>query len=199
MNQKAFVETSAIEKRGMEILKPWIDEKTHGRYVLTAKGAMSRFMQLHMGDVIANSLDGNVWSLEIKIEEVVSPNFFIETWSNRNLEDRGKHIELGSNPGWLFHSRADILLYYFLNSDDLYVIDLWKLKRWAFGNGERPGRIYQFHEAKQRKREQKNDTWGRLVPVRTEDYSKELGFPKEVGYKHCKVRQLSLFASGRTI
>lgn len=182
----AFDNASDVEARGLQILRPWLERNTAGRYVLTAKGAMSRFMQLYMGDVIANDRAGKVWTLEIKVEDEASENFFIETWSNRNLEDRRSHIEHGSNQGWLYHSRADALLYYFIGSDDLYLINLFKLKQWAFGSGKNDGAIYRYPEVRQKKRSQANDTWGRLI-------DKGVLFEK-VGFKHCKVRQLALWS-----
>ncbi len=77
-----------------------------------------------------------MWAVEIKIEQAWTGNLFLETWSKRNLEDKASHAELGSAPGWLLKTRADLLLYYFLDTDDLVTLPVFRLKQWAFGSGE---------------------------------------------------------------
>ena len=67
-------------------------------------------------------------------------------------------------PGWLVTSRADLLMVYFLDTDDPVTAPLLRLKRWAFGSGPQGG-IYARSEAQPRRYEQRNDSWGRLVPV----------------------------------
>lgn len=80
---------------------------------------------------------------------------FIETWSNKQ---RG-------TKGWLWTSCADRIVWLFMETMELFVIDLPALKRWAELS------IHNFVEVPQKKCDQLNDTWGRLVPrdvLRTE-------------------------------
>lgn len=189
----AFNATRNVEARGMQLLLPYIQELSNGRYVVTNKGPLARYLQLSVGDVVYNDTREVMWAAEIKVEETRRPNLFLEIWSNRNLNERGRHAQYGSNPGWLYHSRADWLFYYFLDTDDLFVIDLFALQRWAFGFVHTDGREFdpqlfseEFRQAGQRKYVQRNETIGRLVPI-------DLLQKKLKGkMKHCKVRQLSL-------
>jgi hypothetical protein len=82
----------------------------------------------------------------------------LETWSNLNLADREAHAERGSTSGWLVTSRADLLMVYFLDSDDLVTVTvpLSRLKRWAFGSGPQGG-IYAWPEKPQGRYGQAND------------------------------------------
>jgi hypothetical protein len=64
-----------------------------------------------------------VASVEIKAQR---GNLFLEVWSNKNLDDRGSHIERGSTPGWLITCRADVLGFHFIDADTI---------------GDLPGRI----------------------------------------------------------
>ncbi len=87
--------------------------------------------------------------LEIKVERHWTGNLFLEAWSNRNLEDRtAPRARLYA--GLAGHRRADLLLLYFLNTDDLITVSMLRLKHWAFGSGPQGG-IYTWPE-KQRGR-----------------------------------------------
>lgn len=183
----AFEGASMVEARGMAVLLPYIEEKAYqGRLVRTCKGPLARFLQEEVGDVIVNTAEEKVMAAEIKIEQRHTGNLFLEVWSNRNLDDPCAHACLGSNPGWLFKLRADLLLYYFLDSDDLYSIPVFKLKRWAFGSRTSKPNLYrdEFREVSQARYGQKNETVGRIVPISA--------LKAEVGLKHTKVRQLAL-------
>jgi hypothetical protein len=163
----AFRDASKVEAKGMAVLLPFLEEKAGRGLVLTSKGTLAKHLQLIAGDVLYNDFNDRMWAVEIKCEEQDKyGNLFLETWSNRNLDSKGGHAERGSNQGWLYHCRADVLLYYFLESDELYVLNLFKLKQWAFGFASVPGKIYAYAEKVQEKRTQLNDTWGRCVPIR---------------------------------
>jgi hypothetical protein len=179
-----FYSASAVEAEGMAILLPYLEERTD-RLVLNLKGPLARHLQLVTGDALVNIAD-ELRSIEIKVERRHTGRLFLETWSNRNLEDKVGHASHGSNPGWLFHTRADVLLYYFLDTDDLYAVSVFALKRWCFGYADKPAQIYQWEEVPQKKYSQMNDTHGRCVPI--ERLQRDLG----KGFKHCKVKQLSL-------
>jgi hypothetical protein len=177
-----FDRCRAVETRAMVVLLPFLNESSDGRYVLTGKGRLARFLQQELGDAIFNDRAGRVWSVEIKAEERHTGNLFIETWSNRNLTDRSSHSERGSNPGWALKLRADLLFYYFLDADSLYIIDMFELKRWLFGYGQQVGNIYRFPEVVQSKWSQANETVGRLVKL--DDLQRDLKirriFPRQI-------------------
>ena len=171
----AFDNARQIELAGKEDLVRFLEAQAcSGRVVLTDKGPLSTFLQETVGDAVMNDRQMDTWGVEFKIEEKHTGNLFLETWSN--LARR--------NPGWTVKLNADILLYYFLDCKHLYSISFQRLAKWAFGDsdafrqdqrviGRSPGRIYDFPERKQRKRDQRNDTWGRVVPVTT--LEKEIG------------------------
>lgn len=171
----------------MAVLLPYLDEQADGRVVLTSKGTLAKFLQATAGDALLNLPDGALWTVEIKAEERHTGNLFLEVWSNKNLRDRASYCERGSTMGWLYTCRADLLMYWFEDTDDLYTINLWRLKRWAFGVNGDGGRIYQFTEREQNKYAQMNDTHGRLVPISV--------LRDEVRLRQCKVKQLALFAA----
>lgn len=165
----AFDQARQVEARGMAILTPFLKTRAHdGRFVLTGKGRLARYLQETVGDALFNSDADTIWSVEIKVEEEdCYGNFFLETWSNKNLSDKSSHAQRGSNPGWLLKLQADLLFYYFVASDELYIIDLFALKRWAFVHDNGRPNIDRFPEKLQGKRTQLNDTWGRCVPIAT--------------------------------
>lgn len=144
-----------IERISLDILRPFIQQRSfNGQYVVTSKGPLSRELQKSVGDALYNSDAETVWSVEIKAElENKHGNFFLETWSNR-----GKFT-----PGWMLTLNADLLLYYFIENDQLYSIPFNRLRKWSFHEG----RIYVFPERKQSKYDQLNDTWGRCIPITT--------------------------------
>ena len=182
----SFDKAREVEARSLAILMPYLLEESDGRLVLTSKGRLAPFLQETVGDLMMNTPDGRLWSVELKAEiENKWGNFFFETWSNRNLEDRDSHAFRGSNVGWLAKLRADMLFYHFIESDDLYIFDLFKLKRWAFGGGETTGRLYQYPERRQSKYQQRNDTWGRCVPIPV--------IKRDLSPKHIHPQQLTLF------
>lgn len=178
-----FDQARTVEHRGMAILLPYLKERASG-FVLTNKGPMAKALQREAGDVIFNTEIDMVWAVEVKVEEKRRDTVFLETWSNRNLESRQGYAERPSTRGWLDHLRSDLLWYYFLESDDLFCWNLYKLKRWAFGHGDTEGRIYAFPEKRRRKYGQLNDTLGRCVPIAV--------LAEECPYRHAKPRQLSL-------
>lgn len=188
----AFQEGNGVSAKGYAILIPYLDELADGRLVLSDKGKLAKWLQESVGDVVMQQ-DGRMWWVEIKTEETSKwGNFFLEIWSNRNLDVRESHAERGSNPGWLSKLRADLLLYYFLDTDDLYSIDLFSLQRWAYGynnkaGNEVAGNLHRFREKVQSKRVQMNDTIGVCVPIKV--LQEEL--PRKA-VKQTKVKQREL-------
>jgi hypothetical protein len=157
----AFGRTRLVEAAGLAILGPFLDAKADGRLVMLDKGPLARALQETTGDAIFQGPEGRAWSVEIKTEEEHTGNLFLESWSNRNLDSPDAHMTIGPTPGWFLKLKADLLMYYFLDTDNLYVLDFFKLKQWAF----REWRIARYPERPQGKRVQMNDSWGWCVPV----------------------------------
>ncbi len=158
----AFTSAKTVEAKALDVLEPFIKMRSHdGRFVICDKGPLSKIIQQSMGDIIASTNRNTISTIEVKAEEKTTGNLFIETWSNRNIDDRYSHAERGSNVGWIFKQRADYLFYYFLDNDLLFIIDFFELKRWLF----HVGALYRYREVRQNKQVQMNDTWGRLVKI----------------------------------
>lgn len=184
----AFEQARTVEALALSRLLPFLKERSfNGQLVLPNKGALARHLQETAGDVLLNSDDaGRLWSIEIKAEaERRHDNFFLETWSNRNLDDQRSHASRGSNPGWMFKLNSELLFYYFLNIDELFVIDLFRLQQWAFGTRDVAPRIWAYPQKMQSKYTQMNDTWGACVPIAV--------IGREVGFKRVNPRQIPLF------
>lgn len=174
-----IAQSRSVEARSWLLLEPFLQQVSEGRYVLTNKGRLSKSLQGTVGDLLFNDRDGRLWGVELKAEEEYRGNLFLETWSNRNLNDPQSHADRGSNPGWLMKTRADLLFYHFLDADALFIMNMFMLKRWAFQVVSKnrsefasrirseplTGRIYDFPEREQKKYSQLNDTWGRCVPI----------------------------------
>lgn len=188
----AFDQANLVEAKGMAILLPFLEENAEGKVVITNKGRLAKYLQETAGDFITQ-IKGVMWTIEAKFEQDYSPgtkNLFLETWSNKNLDSLESHSERGCNPGWLVKTKADLLFYYILKHDDLYIIDLFRLKRWAFGFTDSNGNlvqpeIFKGKERKQRKYSQLNDTWGYAVSA---NYLLQKSW-----CKHVHVKQIPLF------
>jgi hypothetical protein len=168
----SFPQTQKLALRGLADIIPFIRSRaTEGQFVLTDKGALSELLQRTAGDALLNHAS-KVWGVELKTEEENKyGNFFLETWSNRKFGMQ--------TFGWLYTLRSDILLYYFLDSGELFSVKFNDLWEWAFcrrGEGGQCGRVYQFPEKPQGKHQQLNETWGRCVPI--EVIGREVGFRK---------------------
>jgi len=164
----AFESAQLIERESRRILEPLLERSSDGRFVYTDKGRLAKEFQAHYGDVLIQEKRGKeMLAIEMKAERRATGNLFLELWSN------GSQYKLG----WMFTNNADLLFYHFLDSDEMYIIKLPDLKKWFwFGVGPvlrdgstkkyQPG-CFQFRHAVQQSYEQKNDTWGVIVPVNT--------------------------------
>lgn len=104
------------------------------------------------GDYIAQK-EGKTVIIEVKNEEKNKyGNFFIETWSNRKW----------SNMGWIHKLKADVLLYYFQDTGELFVFNpVQDMVKFLIEDGN----IWKYPQAPQKKYCQQNDTWGACVPI----------------------------------
>lgn len=154
----AFIAACRVEDRSWEVLEPYLKTRAFdGRFVRTAKGPLSLELQKSVGDVLVNSDRLSVTGIEVKAEERYTGNLFLERWSNRSC----------FTPGWFETLRTDLLWCHFLDKDVVYEIGFQRLRQWLYWHtGRGHPKCHTFVLAKQGKYEQKNDTWGYLVPVR---------------------------------
>ena len=157
MVQNAFNQCQKIEDDGMKDLIPFLKKYcAEGRFVEISDGPNAREIQKYFGDFAVNASNGNFLMIEAKTElENKHDNFWLESFSNK------KEFTMG----WMFTLKADILIYFFQSTQELYVIHMRNLKKWAFGNGG-PWNILKYPEKPQSKYEQKNDTYGWCVPIK---------------------------------
>lgn len=160
--RNAFDDARETEARGIGPIAEFLrQQSTQGRFVFTDKGPLALELQKSVGDALVNVEGRRVLGVEFKVEdENKYNNFYLEMWSNRSR----------FTPGWMITNRADILLYMFLDKMELHTISMGSLKRWAFGSsGSKTdaGHIFDWPMKPQRKRDQKNDTWGFCVPIET--------------------------------
>lgn len=186
----AFDQARKVEAESRRILEPMLELHTNGRYVYTDKGPLAKEFQKKYGDLLVNmAANGEMNSIELKAERKPTGNLFLEFWSN------GSRYNLG----WMLHSEADLLFYHILDSDELYIAPMKRLKRWFwFGIGpkrqngisiiHKPAYL-RFEAKRQNKYEQINDTWGCCVPVSV--------IKNEVGLK--LVNPLGLFGIAEAI
>lgn len=154
----AFQGCLDIETQGMNVLLPYA--RKYGEVLQHG----SQEAQKSLGDFsIKWTASGETSDVECKIEQKYTGNLFLETWSNLSR----------FTTGWMFHTQADRIWYYFLDKNQLFVLNVEMLKRWAFGekpfneedgNWQNGANLYDWPEVRC-KRKQLNDSWGRLVPV----------------------------------
>lgn len=155
----SFNAASELEKQSLGVLIPMLLEMFDGNMLATNSHSHSADLQKTCGDFLARKSIGDVIGLEMKAEMKHTGNVFIETWSNRKW----------FASGWLFTSKADYILYHFLDSEVCYVISMRGLKTFCHitesPKTKKPGRLLDYPEVPQKKYDQLNDTWGRLIPV----------------------------------
>lgn len=164
----AFDAGNQVADRSFAVLRPFIEQRSGGRFVVIEKGALAQVLQRQFGDVFLNSArTGALVGLELKAEERHTGNLFVETQSNRNSTDARSFMERGATAGWLYTLRTDFLLYHFLDLNVAYLLPFFGLYRWCVGVGPFDyGNLDRCKCATQRKYDQLNESVGRLVPVR---------------------------------
>ena len=103
---------------------------------------------------------GREMSLEVKTEaEDQYGRFFLEEWSNLSFNHHHK-------AGWMRTLNTDRLLYQFLDTGQMFLLDFWRLFRWAYEPlpNEVLHRIERYPLRPQKRHSQRNATWGRCVP-----------------------------------
>ena len=152
----SFIACQKIENMGYELVKPYLriqfDEYV---YVNTEeRNELILAFQQNFGDLIVKK-DKAIYFIDIKTEnEDKYGNLFLETWSNKKR----------NTPGWFVPDvgvKADFVYYIFLKQKILYILDLPKLRKWAFNDKN----IERYPEKMQNKYDQLNDTWGRCVKI----------------------------------
>lgn len=109
-------------------------------------------LQKELGDCLIN-LNGLLIAIEVKTEIYNKyGNLFIEIYSNSKT----------NNLGWIISSSADILAYSFLEENLTYFLNMKELKKWGLIHKN----FKRFPIKAQHKRNQKNLTLGRAIPIR---------------------------------
>ena len=144
MYNTAFSVACEVEKAGCDIILPYIESKGF-KVIPFANKHLQQY-----GDYIVQNGD-KPKTIEIKTENKHTGNFFFETWSNRKWHTLG----------WIFTIQADWLFYYFQDKYILYFMQVKSLKDCLFIDGL----LWKYPEVEQGKYNQRNDTWGRIVPV----------------------------------
>ena len=144
MSPSAYAKACSIEKRGTPAVFKFLKWKYDKVVKITGKRRQT------FGDYYIE-LNGKDYAIEVKHEtKNIHKNLFIETWSNRHRKQ-----------GWLYMSKANILLYHFIEDGEIYMIPIGALRNWAY----KPGHLDAYEEKEQVKYEQKNITCGRPVPI----------------------------------
>ena len=106
-----------------------------------------------LGDYTCISYKYGKRTVEVKNDtREVPENFFFESWSNKSSGKRG----------WAYKMKFDILIYYFQRAGDIYLMShVNDLKKHLFTNN----RIESYKEVPQTKYRQRNDSYGRLIPI----------------------------------
>ena len=152
----SFEKCQKIEEAGYELIKPDLrqnfDEYVYVNTVVRNELVLA--FQQNFGDLIVKK-DKSIYFIDLKTEnEDKYGNFFLETWSNKKRNTTGWFPpEVGV--------KADFVYYIFLQQKILYILDLPKLRKWAFEEGN----IRRYAEKMQHKFDQLNDTWGRCVKI----------------------------------
>ena len=124
----AYTDACLVEQRGMAVLLPFLETRAWRRQVIrVAKGPLAKHFQRSFGDLLIATGPPNVASVEIEAQRRRTGNLvLVEVWSNKNLDDRGSHIERGSTPGWLITCRADVLGFHFIDADTVLFLPLFR-------------------------------------------------------------------------
>jgi hypothetical protein len=150
----AFDDAKRVEADGLVPVLSYLRSIAfNGQVVQTDKGSLAFELQTMAGDVLFNDSKGNCVSVELKFEQRYTGNFFFEIWSNLD--------PLYPKVGWTKTLRSDKILYFFLDTYDLYIIDRPKLYTWLYIDGKE--RLYKT--VQQSKYSQLNKTVGLIVPI----------------------------------
>lgn len=154
----AFLDSLLVEEESMVVLGPWLNLRYNGRLVWLRGNALMRLLQFGgVGDAIACTAEGEALGIELKAERANKHgNFFLELFSDLNV------VGGSCRQGWMQTSLAQRLLYYFLDQDELYEFDFPALRHWALEQGN----LWRFAWKQQSQREQRNRTYGFVVPIR---------------------------------
>jgi hypothetical protein len=155
MSTATYEDCVRVEVSSWPALASWLELQSDcGQFAMLPQGrGILADLQRLVGDGLYIR-HGEPVRVEFKVEQVWTGNLFLETWSNRS------RFKLG----WLYTCNSDLLVFYFRDAAELYVTRTHDLKAWVFGQGEDIGHRCELKEVKQRKTEQRNDTWGLLAP-----------------------------------
>jgi hypothetical protein len=165
----SYHDSREVERIGREMLRPFLQEVSGGRYVRADHGPLADYLQ-QLGDTFLQMSDMLLVSVEEKAERRHTGNLFVETWSNQT-DDLDAYVKHGDKPGWFLTTRAMLLTYIFIDTGLLCVAPLRPMKsfllrpRYDDRGRQHPPRIWDFPLREQRECDQLNHTLGHLVPI----------------------------------
>jgi len=150
------------ERAGRRLVMPYIRKiSEEGKYlVLPSIGEADRNKDTcrelqQYGDIFVQLGNGQMETIELKTEkENKYGNLFIVIWANK---PRGT---FEGRSGWLYTSKADVLLYTFLDTKEIFRANFKELKEWV------EERKDEFEEKVNWKNTQHNIIVGRVIPIK---------------------------------
>lgn len=158
---EALASANQIELYGISQVVPYLKSMCGPKVAVYPIG--DEFSQRIRGDFIFYSLTTErAQAVDVKSEQKATPHLFIETQS-----------DMHGDPcrGWLLDLHSDTTLAYFvIETRKLYTVRMGNLRKWMYervqyADGSSGPRLNRFREMPQLKRQQRNATVGRLVPV----------------------------------
>lgn len=114
----AFKESLEVGKSGEDIIWNWLASRS---YIVDLQDVSNdRKYQKQDIDFLATFKDGTQISLEIKTDTYTTGNIYFETISDVTMNTKG----------CMYVTKADFLLYYFINDNKLYIIKMDEYKKW---------------------------------------------------------------------
>ena len=122
-----FKTSYSVAEIGEQQIAQWLRQK--GYKVIDV--SMDKQYQAQDIDFICTKLDKSgrtvAHTYEVKVDTYTSGNFFFETVSNDK-----KHTA-----GCLQYSNADYLLYYFTREEEIYIFQMWEIRKYIMNNMHR--------------------------------------------------------------
>jgi len=124
-----YGEDQLQERRDMPIVIQWLRSKLS---IYNIQDASQRQQKEDDIDFTGHKQNGDIVTFEAKIRRKLYDDILIETVSNTTK----------GSPGWVYVSKADVLVYVFLIDYEIvkgFIIDMKSLKAWWKNNGRHKG------------------------------------------------------------
>lgn len=157
----AFEQADAVGRKGIELVKPILRQMADsGQFVVVNESPLFLHLQKVAGDFLVNVRNLGMATVELKTRERTRGDFVWEVFSNGCLDNARKHGERPATAGWGMTSPSQIKADLFLDSHDVYLYSMFRVKHWLWvEHGHRS-----FDLVRQTKYHQPNDTWFFIIP-----------------------------------